>query len=311
MNNCSTTSLFVTLLFGCGGPSIPQDADQTRSAPEWLKDQQMCRTVFFGTLGLCALLGTSCSRDAPRDAKVAKDNMAVSRLESAGDQSVTLLFVLPDAKPMSRTTADEWGFAAPIESGFANPNRIVYDDLYIKKYIDAPSEIKCGRAVFQIGTPRGIVQFFGDPNHTYLGRRFRAKDLISFLKTRTEGRCVEREFQFDNPAFARALQENPDPFMKLRVSPWDRDLRVVILLLGDARYEPAYPVIKDLLDDASLTVRLAAVKALGYLSQDIQAADEDLRRLLKDKELGGRAFNALRVAEEIRNRSLDLAEDSP
>src|SRR5262245_25536927 len=110
----------------------------------------------------------------------------------AGEPVVTVRFLLP-VQEKQPGSVEKWGLAAPVVDGFSDPNLIVYDDDYVERYLPRMihSPPQCGAATYSISTPDGIIKFTGGLDTVYLGRDFRADDLVRFLKTRTEGKRAE------------------------------------------------------------------------------------------------------------------------
>ena len=84
---------------------------------------------------------------------------------------------------------------------------------------------------------------------------------------------------------------------RLSESPWERDIRAALVLLGHSHYAAAHPVCRKLLKDNSEWVRYTAAIALGRIGKKIPAALKDLRSVMGDKKLGNMASQGLRIAE--------------
>jgi len=213
----------------------------------------------------------------------------------------TLRYWLP-AQDLSakKSSVERWGLAAPIIGEFSDPNALVYDQAYIDAYvnwaIDTP--ISCGPATYWIATPQKVLEVNSGLDEAELGRRFRADDLLAFLKRRIDGKAIERTFKINRADAAKMLREQPESLVARRLgqSPWDGHTATVVSLLGLAQYKPAYPLLKSLVKDRSPGVRYAAVIGLGRLSAVVPEAVPALARLLPDKELGGDAATALTFA---------------
>jgi hypothetical protein len=230
----------------------------------------------------------------------------------ADQDFVAVKFLLPVQDPQVGTVA-KWGLAAPVVDGFSDPNRIVYDDDYIKHYLPYAIHpvIKCGTATYTIATPGGVVEYHGGLDQTYLGQKFRAEDLIRFLKTRTEGKRAEKTFRVRDPELMKWIPGHPKsgPNARPVLSPWDRDTEAVITLLSGIQYKPAYPYFKALVKDPSPQVRYWAVIALGRLAPVVPEAVDTISPLLADKELRGAARDALTVAGKVAVPALITAMD--
>jgi HEAT repeat protein len=218
-----------------------------------------------------------------------------------GGTAVTLRYLLPVQDPAEKkSSAVQWGVAAPVVDGFSDPNLIVYDQAYMERYVhwavDTP--IACGEAMYLITAAEGVLQVSGGLDESYLGQRFRADDLLRFLRTRTEGKTVERTFRVEYPEAVRVVQEHPQSLAarRLRHSPWERDTLSVVRLLSLARYKQAHPLFQALLKDPSLEVRTAVVLALGRIAAVVPEAIKDLTRLLPDLGLGSAAADGLTMA---------------
>ena len=228
---------------------------------------------------------------------------------------IELRYVLPEQDVAAASTAAKWSLAAPMEGERSDPNRIVYDQAYMEKYVEwaANAEIACGPATYVIITPEGERSFVSGQDEAYLGVRFKAEDLLAFLKTRTAGKRIERTFRVDNAEAAKVLRDHPESFSakRLRESPWDRDTRTVIELLGLIQYEPACPSLVELAKDANADIRYAAIIALGRLGSDVPAAVEELEKLLDDEANRGTAADALAMSGEAALPAILRALDHP
>src|SRR5688572_25964951 len=104
------------------------------------------RTVFLVALSLAPLAGCYTSaQEEPVRAVADEANF------------VELRYELPDQEAAERkSSVARWGLAAPVEGELANPNRIVYDQAYVEKYVEwaATAPIACGPATYVIVTPR-------------------------------------------------------------------------------------------------------------------------------------------------------------
>jgi HEAT repeat protein len=218
---------------------------------------------------------------------------------ASSDPAIVLRYRLP-AKSGGVSSAVRWELAAPVVDEYSDPNRIVYDDAYVQRYvawaIDAP--IACGPASYRIDTGEGIVEATSGLDERYLGMQFRAEALLAFLKTRVEGEAVEKEFRVDHPELGKLLRDHAESFSakRIRQSPWDRDTITVLSLISMARHKPAYPLLKALAKDPVAEVRYSAMMGLGVLGAEVPEAIDDLVPLLSDKELGGTAADALTMA---------------
>src|SRR5688572_21606989 len=160
---------------------------------------------------------------------------------------IEVRYRLPNQQALAgKSSVARWGLAAPVEAELADPNRIVYDQEYIEKYVDwaAAGSIACGPATYVIVTPQGERSVQSGHDELYLGQRFSAEDFLTFLKTRAAGMSVERTFRVNHAEAVKLLRENPESSAarQLQESPWDRDTRIVVGLLGLIPYEPAYPL---------------------------------------------------------------------
>jgi hypothetical protein len=230
-----------------------------------------------------------------------------ARVLSAG--RIEVRYVLPEQDAASKSTAKQWSLAAPVEGELSDPNRIVYDRAYMEKYVEwAIGPIACGPAAYVIVTPQGEMSFVSGPNH--LGQKFKAEDLIRFLKTRTTGNRIERVFRVKNAEAVKVLRDYPES-KQLQESPWDRDTRMVIQLLGLAQYEPAYASLVGLTKDANPGIRFDALIALGRMAGGVPAAIDELEKLLGNKDDGGTAAEALAMAGEGALPAILRALDHP
>ena len=229
--------------------------------------------------------------------------------------TVTIRYLLPATLPTGHVAATERGFAAPVVDGCSDPTQIVYDDAYVGAYIEwaLTAALVDGAARYTIVTPDEAIEVDSGLDESYLGRRFRAEDLIRFLEMRASVPAVERTFVIDDPKLVRLMRENAasSSARRVRISPWDRDTGSILSLLGLARFAPAYPLFKRLIEDRSPPVRHDAVIALGRIAPVVPQALSDLSRLLTHKELGGVAFNALQLAGGAAVPVLIEAMDHP
>src|SRR5262245_60405754 len=99
---------------------------------------------------------------------------------------IEVRYRLPNQQALAgKSSATRWGLAAPVEAELADPNRIVYDQKYIEKYVDwaAAGSIACGPATYVIVTPQGERSVQSGHDELYLGQRFSAEALLTILKT--------------------------------------------------------------------------------------------------------------------------------
>ncbi len=217
------------------------------------------------------------------------------------EAAVVLRYRLPiQSELMGESSAAPWGLAAPVIKEISNPTRIVYDEALIQCFakwaVDAP--IRCGAGSYAIETGDGVTTVSTGLDESYLGRRFRAEDLVLFLKNRIRAKTVERSVKITDPNVIKFLGEHPNSTAakRLKESPWDRDTRTVVSLLSLARYKPAYPLLKELVKDPSESVRYFTVIGLGRIAPSVPQAVDDLVELLSNKELRSVAFDGLAIA---------------
>jgi HEAT repeat protein len=229
---------------------------------------------------------------------------------------IEVRYRLPNEQALAgKSSAARWGLAAPVEANVADPNQIVYDLKYIEKYVDwaAAGSIACGPATYVIVTPQGERSVQSGHDELYLGQRFSAEDFLTFLKTRAAGMSVERTFRVNHAEAVKLLRENPESSAarQLQESPWDRDTRMVVGLLGLIPYEPAYPVIVPLAKDPNRDVQDAAILALGRLADRVPAAVDELEKLLDDEKARTAAAGALVMAGEAALPAIIRSLDHP
>lgn len=205
------------------------------------------------------------------------------------DQSIELRYRLPDQEKLAgKPSAARWSLAAPVEAELANPNQIVYDQGYIEQYVHwaVTAPIADGSATYVIVTPNGEQTVSSGLDQSYLGRRFSADGLVEFLKTRAAGKSLERTFRIDHAEAASVLRDHPESLSakRLRESPWDRDTRMIIQLLGLAEYEPAHPSLIALARDANPGIQYEAIMALGRMAKRVPVAEEALQRLAEQEQ---------------------------
>jgi HEAT repeat protein len=219
----------------------------------------------------------------------AGEQQGVKVVVKVTDDSVTLRYRVPMSNRADESSAERWGLAAPVVDGCSDPNRIVYDEAYVEKYVQwaISADHVDGMANYEIVLPEGgKTTFYGGMDELYLGRRFRAEDLMGFLKTRLQDVGEERDFTVKNKELVRIARKFPErvPGGRLRWSPWERDLYYAISLVSQARYAPAYPTMKALAKDRSPTIRGAAMAAMGRMAKVAPQAPEDLAEFLDHPE---------------------------
>jgi len=111
----------------------------------------------------------------------------------------------------------------------------------------------------------------------------------------------------------KALRDYPESLAtkQLHKSPWDKDTRTIIYLLGLIQYEPAYPSLVALTKDANPGIRFDAIIALGRMADGVPAAIDELEKLLGNKDDGRTAANALAMAGERALPAIIRALDHP
>jgi HEAT repeat protein len=219
----------------------------------------------------------------------AGEQQGVKVLVKVTDNSVTLRYRVPMSERADKSSAEKWGLAAPVVDGCSDPNRIVYDEAYVEKYVHwaITADHVDGIANYEIVLPEGEkTTFHGGLDESYLGHRFRAEDLMRFLKARVQDVGEERDFTVKNEELVRIARRFPErvPGRRLGWSPWERDLYYAISLISQARYAPAYPTIKSLAKDRSPTIRGAAMAAMGRMAKVAPQAPEDLAEFLDHPE---------------------------
>lgn len=260
-------------------------------------------TDAFAIVSLC--FSSLCGCTPRNTSAIEQPNAATTQRGTASVLSasrIELRYVLPEQNVAAASTAAKWSLAAPVAGELADPNRIVYDQAYMEKYVEwaATAPIACGPATYVIVTPEGERSFVSGLDGAYLGVRFKAEDLLAFLDTRTAGKRIERTFRVDNPEAVKVLRDHPDAMSakRLRESPWDRDTRTVIELLGLIQYQPACPPLVELTKDVNADIRYAAIIALGRLGGGVPAATEELEKLLDDEATRSTAADALAMSGE-------------
>jgi hypothetical protein len=136
-----------------------------------------------------------------------------ARVKVVREKFIEVRYRLPNQQALAaKSSAARWGLAAPAQGELADPNRIVYDQEYIEKYVDwaANAPIACGPATYVIVTPQGERSVQTGHDAIYLGRRFSAEDLVKFLKTRAAGTSVERTFRIGHAEAVKVLRDNPE-----------------------------------------------------------------------------------------------------
>src|SRR5262245_27384592 len=265
--------------------------------------------IALAVLACIAIAGCQPARNAPANGNSPPKGLA--RAESTTDESprakiiqgtlIEVRYRLPDQEALKgESSAARWGLAAPVEAGLSDPNRIVYDQHYIEQYVEwaAITPIACGPGSYVIVTPQGERTVHSGSDEAYLGNRFSADHLVAFLKTRMAGKSVERTFRVDNAEAAMVLRDYPDSHAAKRLfeSPWDRDARMIIGLLGLVPYEPAYPMLVTLAKDPNAGIQYEAIMALGRLAGAVPAAVDELEKLLGDKSASKPAAGAVAMA---------------
>jgi len=229
---------------------------------------------------------------------------------------VEVRYRLPNQESLKgESSSGRWGLAAPVEAELSDPNRIVYDQSYVEKYVDwaANTPIADGPGIYVIVTPQGERSVSSGRDAAYLGKRFSAEHLVGFLQARTAGKSVERTFQVNSAEAVKALRDYPESLAakRLNESPWDRDTRAVIQLLGLVPYEPAHPQLVALAKDANPGIQFDAIIALGRIARGVPAAIDDLEKLLDDKATRRTAASALAMAGEPALPAIMRALDHP
>lgn len=235
----------------------------------------------------------------------------------AEENGIVLRYVLPAAQVPGATPA------APHRSGgdsdgTSDPTSIVYDEARVLEHVRwlFRGQCACGVAKYTIVTPERTLQFSSGLDEVYLGLRFRADDLTTFLQRRLDGETVEREFHIKDPDLVAAYHKRRAKSRErleeqLSLSPWDRDTGAVISLLSQGQYAPARPLFNELTKDRSALIRYSAVLALGRIAPVAPEAVDDLTRLLSDRELRRQAVDAMAMAGEVAVPALIQAMDHP
>jgi HEAT repeat protein len=265
----------------------------------------------IASLCLSPLCGCAPQNEARIERPAAAPDQPGTAALAAG--AIDLQYVLPEQEVTATSTAARWSLAAPVRGELADPNLIVYDQAYVEAYVNwavnTPTE--CGPATYVIVTPQGERSVVSGLDGSYLGQRFRAEDLLGFLKTRTAGKRIERTFRIDNAEAVKVLRDDPESLAAKRLgeSPWDRDTRTVIDLLGLVQYEPAHATLAELAKDTNRDVRYSAIIALGRLA--VPAAIEVLEKLLDDEATRSTAADALAMSGEAALPAITRALDHP
>jgi hypothetical protein len=205
------------------------------------------------------------------------------------DDIVELTYLLPEqGSSAGESTADPIGFAAPVVDGFSDPNRIVYDEAYMRRFVAwaADTPIVCGPSTFRMETSPSEIKCFGSRRECPLGERFRIDDLATFVQSRISGKRVVRKFRIVNAAAAKLLREQPSAHIaeRLRESPWDRDVQTASILLALVPHEPVHQQYPAFLEEESPTLRSTAVAGFTRLAPTMPAAMDDLEKLLDDEQ---------------------------
>ena len=269
----------------------------------------------FAVAPLClsSLCGCASRDDAATEQPAVAPGQPVSARVLAA-RRIELRYVLPEQDVAAKSTATQWSLGAPVKDELADPNQIVYDGAYIEKYVDrAIGPIACGPATYVIVTPQGERSVVAGLDGAYLGQRFSAEDLVRFLKTRAVGKRIERVFRVNNAEAVKVLRDHPESLAtkQLHESPWDKDTRTIIYLLGLVQYEPAYPLLVSLAQDGNPGIRYDAIIALGRMAGGVPAAIDELEKLLGNKNDGGTAADALAMAGDPALPAILRALDHP
>jgi HEAT repeat protein len=277
--------------------------------PECLFMKLISLAIVMGGWAWICFAGCQATYEAPAQ-------KGPARAKVADGKFIEVRYRLPNQQALAgKSSAARWGLAAPVEAGQADPNRIVYDQEYIEKYVDwaAAGSIACGPATYVIVTPQGERSVQSGHDELYLGQRFSAEAFLTFLKTRAAGMSVERTFRVNHAEAVKLLRENPESSIarQLQESPWDRDTRMVVGLLGLIPYEPAYPLIVSLAKDPNRDVQDAAILALGRLAGRVPAAVDELEKLLGEESARSAAASALVMAGEAALPAITRSLDHP
>lgn len=174
---------------------------------------------------------------------------------------------------------------APLSGGYNDPNAIVYDEARFWRQIFAsnPSVIACGFVHFTVETSNGVKrdwQYFGAVDDGKFGRTFHADRLIQFLDDRPGHERTETQFRL------RHLNKLPEgKQLRLpKLTPWEEDLCLVILLLRRSKIEEVVPSFIRLLDDPCEEIRNHCFWALSELGGDSEEAVARMHELMQSDD---------------------------
>lgn len=200
------------------------------------------------------------------------------------------------ARPQPSGLVDaNWSQAAPIVDGYSDPNRIVYDDTYLRSYENRDRSIRCGSASYEIVSRKYSIVVFAGLDERKLGWRFRIDDLLRFLETRRDNPHFEQVFPVRDVELLKRLRENNYGW-----DPWTEHLRAAMTLVGSIAYKPAIPLLAALATkDPDVRIRIGAVMALGLYSRAHPEALEVLNGIAADPVRGEEADVGLKMAKNV------------
>lgn len=213
------------------------------------------------------LLAVAIALILPQCSRKNEGSESVTNAQSTPSKPVSIRYLLPvsNAQRSIPFNRERWR-CSPTDGEFSNPNGIVYDQSYIDEYADLmvnhQSAIYCGVGEVEIVTNAGVVRVQVEASDLRIGTKLRVEDLMQFLQQRIKGSTHQREFTISHPDALKTLTKRPGLIINLDISPWERDLGAVMLLLSGARYEPSIPLLRALRNDSSDVIRRCASLAL-------------------------------------------------
>ncbi len=206
----------------------------------------------------------------------------------------------PQAAARPRPTGridPKWTRAAPIVDGYSDPNRIVYDDAYLRSYEFRDQSIRCGHGTYEIATSAGTILVHSGLEEWKLGTRFRMDDLLRFLQTRRDNPVIEQVFPVRDMALLKRLRDEDHGR-----DPWTMDLLYVLSLVGLSGYEPAIFIVADLAkSDPDIDIRSGGVLALSRLAHKHAEALDVLVSIAEDP--------ATRPDDAIKKRAREMVSE--
>jgi hypothetical protein len=223
----------------------------------------------------------------------------------ASAASVVDKVVIPP--PAAESSVAKWGVAAPIVDGYSDPNRIVYDDAYLRAYEERDRSISCGSGTYEVAAPDGPIWVHSGCDEARLGMRFRVEDLMRFLQTRRDNPRFEQVFALRHPEVLERIRKQEYGW-----DPWTADLRTVLSLLGGANYKPAIPLLTVLATkDPDERIRVGAVMALGNCARSSPEALQILVDIYADPVRYQEAAAGLTMAGGVAIPTFVKAFDRP